>query len=79
MRQIATLHFGTGKASTKVNADLMAIHKVLLHISDKPAGQVVILTDSMTALQRTQGDVGDALTQVIPQELTLSVPRVALQ
>ena len=57
----------------------MVIHKALLLVRDKPVGQVVIIRHSLTALQRIQGDVKDALTHDITQEQTLSVLRVTLQ
>ena len=41
-----------------VKAELTATHKALLYIGlgDKPVRQVVILTDSLTAIQGTKGD-----------------------
>ena len=57
----------------------MATHKALLHIRDKPPGQVVMLTDSPTALQRIQGGHKDSLTHNLIHNLILSVSRVTLQ
>ena len=60
----------------------MATHKAFLQIRDKPVGQVVILTDSLTVPQRIQANVKDALKHELSmsiQELMLSVPRVTLQ
>ena len=55
-----TLHFAMGKTSANVKAQLMAIHMTLLHIRNKSLRHIVILADSMTVLQRIQGEVKDA-------------------
>ena len=70
-----------GKTYTNVIAELMAVHEALLHTRDKPLGQAqaVIPKDSLIAFQRIQGEIKDAVTHTITQEMILLVSRAALQ
>ena len=57
-----TYNAATGTCGESISFILFGF---LLHIRGKPVGQIVVLTDSLTALHRIQGDIKCALTLYI--------------